>query len=125
MNASIALSKAGGKFTLYQPIILYRKFTADHIFTGHQLLDSNFVLITTAQGEVVSIVAKNDAGDDIEFLEGMLSPGFINAHCHLELSHLKNVIPAGTGLVQFVQQVITKRSPLDEAKLLAMHAAET
>ena len=125
MNASIALSKAGGKFTLYQPIILYRKFTAAHIFTGHQLLDSNFVLITTAQGEVVSIVAKDDAGDDIEFLEGMLSPGFINAHCHLELSHLKNVIPAGTGLVQFVQQVITKRSPLDEAKLLAMHAAET
>jgi len=57
-------------------------------------------------------------------LEGLLSPGFINAHCHLELSYLKNVIPTGTGLVQFVQQVITKRSPLDEAKLSAMQAAD-
>ena len=121
----IAFSKAGSKFTLYQPIILYRKFTADHIFTGNEIIDSNFVLITTAEGVVTGIVAKEDAGSDIEVLEGMLCPGFINAHCHLELSHLKNVIPAGTGLVQFVQQVITQRSPLDEAKLLAMHAAET
>ncbi len=119
------VNKAGGKFTLYQPIILYRKFTADYLFTGHGLLGSNFVLISTAEGIIINIVPKEDAGDDIEVLKGLLCPGFINAHCHLELSHLKDVIPAGTGLVQFVQQVISKRTPLDEARLLAMQAAET
>jgi len=103
---------------------LYRKFTADHIFTGYEVVHCNFVLITTTEGVVVDIVDKKDAGDDIETFNGLLTPGFINAHCHLELSHLKGVIPNGTGLVQFVQQVMSKRASFDEAKFDAMRTAE-
>ena len=93
----------------------YRKFNADHLFTGTQILNSAYVLITDIKGEIINIINKNDAGEGVEVLEGMLSPGFINAHCHLELSHLKDRIPQRTGLVNFVIKVVTERYfPNDE-----------
>jgi cytosine/adenosine deaminase-related metal-dependent hydrolase len=113
----------GGKFTLYQPINLYRKFTADQIFTGREILTSQCALITTSEGVVVDMVKIVDAGDDIETFTGLLTPGFINAHCHVELSHLKGFINSGTGLVEFVQQVMGKRNSFNEVKLNAMETA--
>jgi len=115
---------AGGKFTIYQPIPLYRKFTADHIFTGHQILSGNEVLITDQSGKVLDMVPTELAGDGIQYFKGMLSPGFINSHCHLELSHMRGVIPRHTGLVEFVQQVMGKRTASMEERLSAMQAAE-
>jgi cytosine/adenosine deaminase-related metal-dependent hydrolase len=102
----------------------FRKFKANNIFTGKEFLGPEQVLITDTEGIIVDIVPSKDAGDTIDILDGILTPGFINAHCHLELSHLKNVVPAGTGLVQFVQQVMTKRGASDEEKLDAMQKAE-
>jgi cytosine/adenosine deaminase-related metal-dependent hydrolase len=32
----------------------------------------------------------------------------VNCHCHLELSHLKNVVPPHTGLIEFLCSVVTK-----------------
>ena len=115
---------AGGKITLYQPIILYRKFTADKVFNGYELLNGNYVLITDADGVVTDLIDEKDAGENIEVFKGIISPGLINAHCHLELSQLKNVIPTGTGLVQFVQQVMGNRALLNEVKIEAMRLAE-
>ena len=93
----------------------YRKFKADYLFTSNSLLISDHVLITDINGKIENIVNKTEAGEDVEILNGILSPGFINAHCHLELSHLKNVIPEKTGLVDFVFKVVTGRHfSLDE-----------
>lgn len=72
-------------------------------------MPDNKVLITDELGSIIEVADKLDAGDGIESFKGMLCPGFINAHCHLELSHLKNTIPEKTGLVDFVQQVMQKR----------------
>ena len=69
----------------------------------------------TSKGSVDAIVPDNEAGDDVQPLNGILSPGFINAHCHIELSHMKAVIPEHTGLVEFVKQIIYKReNPFSE-----------
>jgi aminodeoxyfutalosine deaminase len=38
-------------------------------------------------------------------LPGLLCPGFINAHCHLELSDLLGVLPRNTGLVAFIKNI--------------------
>lgn len=82
------------------------------------------VLFTSADGAIVDIVNEKDAGDDILSLEGILCPGFINAHCHIELSHMKGLIPQKTGLVEFVQQVIKKRQAGQDEKMAAMQEAE-
>ena len=87
----------------------YRKFKADYLFDGAQMLNSGHVLITDIKGKIVNIVTKNEAGEGVEVLKGILSPGFINAHCHLELSHLKNMIPQKTGLVNFVIKVVSAK----------------
>ena len=69
-------------------------------------MDEQVVLITTTDGTVEEIVPFEHAGDDIQHLNGILCPGFINAHCHLELSHMKGHIPKHTGLVDFVLKVV-------------------
>ncbi|MGC4100483.1 amidohydrolase family protein [Ferruginibacter sp.] len=103
---------------------MYRKFTAGHIFNGHTMLPAGHVLITDEKGVVDNIVSIEDAGDGIEVLDGILSPGFINAHCHLELSHLKGRIPQHTGLVDFVFKIITERHFAEEEILAAIATAE-
>ena len=88
----------------------YRKFKADFLFTGYEMLDENDVLITNDSGIIENIIPVGEAGDDIEILNGILTPGFVNCHCHLELSHMKGLIPEKTGLVDFLLSVIRKRN---------------
>lgn len=80
------------------------------------------VLITDHSGKVVDVLRENM--EDAKYIKGILSPGLINVHCHLELSHLKGIIPRHTGLVEFVQQVLKLRFADDETKQAAMNAAE-
>jgi cytosine/adenosine deaminase-related metal-dependent hydrolase len=46
-------------------------------------------------------VCSSDLG--VEFYSGILVPGFLNAHCHLELSHLSGAIPPGGGFTAFAR----------------------
>lgn len=87
----------------------YRKFQADHLFTGYEWLSNDSVLITAADGEIVDIVPAEAAGEGVSRLSGILSPGFVNCHCHLELSHMKGIIPEKTGMVDFLVKVIQQR----------------
>ena len=102
----------------------YLKFKADQLFDGYRMYENDEVLIMTDKGIVEAIVAKADAGDDIQVHSGILSPGLINCHCHLELSHMKNAIPEKTGLVNFVTQVIQNRHLPEQTILEAIEKAE-
>ena len=105
---------------------MYQKFQASQVFTGTQMLDgADQVLITKADGTVEAIVSVSEAGDDVQQLNGILSPGFVNAHCHLELSHMKGMIPAHTGLQEFVKQIVALRQVAPEAIQEAIVAAES
>jgi cytosine/adenosine deaminase-related metal-dependent hydrolase len=115
----------GGKFTLSQAFILYRKFKPTVLFNGQELMPAGTVLVTDREGTIVEFIHEREAGDDIEVLDGILSPGFINAHCHIELSHMKGLIPEHTGLVRFVQQVMQNRNAATtEVRATSMQAAE-
>ena len=81
-------------------------------------------MVTDEAGVVISIVDEKEAGDDVEKLNGILCPGFINAHCHLELSHMKGHIPKHTGLVDFVLKVVTERHFAEHDILEAIEDAE-
>ena len=104
---------------------MYQKFQASLLFTGNQLLnDTGQVLITKADGTIDAIVPVSEAGEDVQQLEGILSPGFVNAHCHLELSHMKGMISAHTGLQEFVKQIVALRQVAPEAIQEAIVTAE-
>lgn len=87
----------------------YQKFSADEVFDGYRFWGAGQVLILDENGQVEAIVPKAEAGEDIIHHTGILIPGLINGHCHLELSHLKDVIPPHTGLIEFLCSVVTKR----------------
>lgn len=103
---------------------MYQKFQATQIFTGTELLEDQLVLITQKDGTIEALVGIEDAGDELQNFEGILSPGFINAHCHLELSHMKGMIPAHTGLQEFVKQIVGLRKVEDTIIQEAIRSAE-
>jgi cytosine/adenosine deaminase-related metal-dependent hydrolase len=103
---------------------MYQKFQATQIYTGTELLEDQVVLITTKNGTIEAIVGIEDAGDDIQSFEGIITPGFVNAHCHLELSHMKNMIPANIGLQEFVKQIVSLRQVEPDVIQEAIVAAE-
>ncbi len=88
------------------------------------MLSSNNVLICNCQGVVLEITDEQEAGDNIQKLNGILTPGFINCHCHLELSHMRGLIPEKKGLIDFVFAVVTQRHFPEEEILEAIAVAE-
>ncbi|MDQ2719011.1 MAG: amidohydrolase family protein [Bacteroidota bacterium] len=102
----------------------YRKLNADYLFDGCSFHERNKVLVTDTNGKVIEIISLDEAGEDVETFDGIISPGFINAHCHLELSHLKNVITEKTGLIDFVFNVVTQRHFSEEDIFYAIENAE-
>jgi aminodeoxyfutalosine deaminase len=61
---------------------------------------------------------------EIERHSGIICPGFVNAHCHLELSHMKGLLPEGTGLDGFIGGVVAHRDTDPEAIEAAMNEAD-
>lgn len=86
----------------------FLKIKANQLFDGYRF-HAGEILILQQNGAVEAIVPEKEAGDDLLELDGIVSPGFVNCHCHLELSHLKERIEEGTGLAHFVQDVVAKR----------------
>ncbi len=105
--------------------MLYRKLKGNNIFDGYALRREDCVLIVQENGTIEAIVDETTAGENVEYFDGILCPGFVNAHCHIELSHLKGKIPQHTGLVNFVQTVMKERTASEEEKYMAMQSAAT
>jgi aminodeoxyfutalosine deaminase len=101
----------------------HRKLKADSLFDGYNFVNDS-VLIISSDGTIQDMVPGKDAGEDVETLHGTLTPGFINCHCHLELSHMRGLIPEKTGLVDFVFKVVTERHHSEEEILMSINKAE-
>ena len=84
-----------------------QSISADKIFDGYQFLEAHLAIGIDEFGTIISIHHKNE---HTEHYDGMLIPGMINCHCHLELSHLKNELPKKTGLVDFIKNIVSKRN---------------
>jgi cytosine/adenosine deaminase-related metal-dependent hydrolase len=101
----------------------FHKYSASSIFDGRSF-SHDTVLITDENGFVHDLVRSVDAGENIQWFDGMLVPGFVNAHCHLELSHLKGRIPKGCGFVPFLKQVLALRGMEADTIRMAIEQAE-
>lgn len=102
-----------------------RKFTADTIYPVSSGALKNSVIITGNDGEILAIepVEQHDLAS-VEQFRGAIVPGFVNTHCHLELSHMKGKVDTGTGLIPFITSVVTKRNASQEIIADAVEKAE-
>ena len=103
--------------------MIYKKLTADSIFDGYTL-HKNKALICRQNGAVEDLVELEQAGEDVEQYKGIITPGFINCHCHLELSYLKGMIAPKTGLIEFVSSVMALRGFASEVIKNAIISAQ-
>jgi cytosine/adenosine deaminase-related metal-dependent hydrolase len=97
--------------------------TADQIHDGYRFLPKDSCIEVSEEGVVLGVHEKVNNGE-VQFFEGILCPGFVNVHCHLELSHLKGCFEEGKGLIPFLQHVPSLRETFsEEEKRKARHAA--
>lgn len=88
---------------------------ADKIHDGKGFLPEGSLIEIDESGTIIAIHEHLEA-EDIQYFEGMLCPGFVNTHCHTELSHLKGTVPQHTGLTSFLTQVMQQRNDLPETE---------
>lgn len=87
-----------------------RFLTASQIFDGNQFLTANSVLVLNESNCLTEITTSDKISEDkLEKHDGIITPGFINAHCHLELSHLYKHISEKTGFTGFAKELMSKR----------------
>jgi aminodeoxyfutalosine deaminase len=105
-----------------------KRFAAQYIITNSGPSLKRAVITTCDDGTIISV--EETAGDfkeihSTEFYNGIIIPGFINCHCHLELSHLKGFTSTGTGLGNFLEQIRSSRNENKENILSSAYAADT
>jgi cytosine/adenosine deaminase-related metal-dependent hydrolase len=89
-----------------------RKISANWVFTVSSSPIPKGSIVVDEKGEILFVgenVPDQYKSLPEEFFHGSIIPGFINTHCHLELSHMKGVAPTGTGLLPFIKTVVTQR----------------
>ena len=95
-----------------------RFITADYLFPLYRPPIKEGVLQVSENGEIMNIYNKrlDVPQEKIEFFEGVLVPGFVNTHCHLELSHLQGLTKKGIGMLNFIR-TIKKRTEFSKEKI--------
>jgi len=104
-----------------------RKIAATYIFPGNSEPIKNGILVCEDDGTILEIIEKGDDFHEeagVEYYSGVLVPGFVNAHCHLELSHLKNKVEEKTGIGGFIGQINRLRKASEDEMLKAAKLAD-
>lgn len=102
-------------------------FSADYVFPVSAKPVPNGVVAVSTQGEILGVYEKDHPelkNQTIEKHKGIIVPGFVNTHCHLELSHLQGKVEPNQGLIEFIKGVLGLRQFDEQEVMAAMEAAD-
>lgn len=101
-----------------------RKIASNWLWTPEGFLRRPLVTLDDG-GRILDVRTCDDSDREpfTEFHAGLLTPGFVNAHCHLELSALRGRIPEGCGFAGFARAMGEVRGLADEEERRAAIAA--
>ena len=86
-----------------------RKLSADYIFTSVTSPLKRGILVLDDDGTILDVIDTHGKLEEIanlEFYNGILVPGFVNCHTHLEFSWAGNSIPMHRGISGFIESMI-------------------
>jgi cytosine/adenosine deaminase-related metal-dependent hydrolase len=101
-----------------------KSFRADYVFPIISDPIKNGIVTVDDNGKILSVSTQPYPGIEPEYVDGILCPGFVNTHCHVELSHLQGQTPQGTGLVEFIKSVQQLRESNEATIIQAAAAAD-
>lgn len=98
---------------------MYRVIKANQIFDGEKFVSKNAVIIKDNKIVEVLYISKDEEiqWENLIIYDGILVPGFINVHCHLELSYLHKQFNSGGGFIEFLQQMFEKREIFSQTQI--------
>lgn len=93
----------------------FQFFSSQQIHDGNRFLPQESVLVFDSDGCFLERIHASDKEKNaVHYFDGILTPGFINAHVHLELSYLKSRISEGNGLHEFIREIEAQKLPSGE-----------
>ena len=90
-----------------------KSFKADYVFPVNADPIKNGVVTVDDNGKIISVSdthPPDTKGGETQHLKGIICPGFVNTHCHLELSHLKGKLSQQKGLINFIKEIQAMRT---------------
>ena len=83
-----------------------RRIAARYLYTltSDEPVVNGFVELDI-DGTVLRTGVSEDPSLEEEWYDGAVVPGFVNAHCHVELSYLKGKFRKGSGMAGFIDQI--------------------
>ena len=85
-----------------------KRIAAQYVYTNSGApIRNGVVTYDSENGLILDIQPLCSETADTEHYNGVLVPGFVNAHCHLELSNMKGLIPPCRHLIDFLLKVFS------------------